>query len=150
MERIHNATDFAGDMILHLPLFQNNILSVIEQRWYALRSHMAPGLSSMSETVPVTFSISHVEPVRGCGRLVALAIVAMEVCGVELVLQGVQVVRDKNGGLEIRAPVFRHPASGVWMPAVILPDELRNALCRELLNLVRDEYSYQRKFAVLP
>lgn len=87
----------------------------------------------MTDTVPVRFEVRQVEPVHGCGKLVGLAVVAMDVAGVELVLQGVQVVWDRHGCLTVRAPVWRHPGSGQWVPAVVLPDELRDAIGQEVL-----------------
>ncbi len=87
----------------------------------------------MTDTVPVRFEVRQVEPVHGCGKLVGLAVVAMDVAGVEVVLQGVQLVRDGSGTLTVKAPVWRHPGSGQWLPAVLLPDELRDAIGAEVL-----------------
>lgn len=42
------------------------------------------------------------------------------------------------------------PCPAYGPPAVVLPDDLRDALCRELLDLVRDEYAHHGKSAVLP
>lgn len=89
----------------------------------------------MSDTGIVSFEVRGVEPVHGSGRLLALAIVVVDVDGIELVLQGVQVVRGSGGLPEVRAPVFRHPASGQWVPAVLLPPELSEAIAKEVLNI---------------
>ena len=93
----------------------------------------------MDETVPVRFTVQGVEPVRAAGRLIALAIVALDVAGVELVLQGVQVVRGVDGVLTVRPPVWRHPASGRWLPAMVLPPELQAAIGVEVLSMGKGE-----------
>lgn len=85
------------------------------------------------ETVPVRFTVLGVEPVRGTGRLVGLAVVDVDLAGVVLTLQGVQLVRDPAGRLTCRAPVWRHPVSGRWVPAVVLPPELSEAIAAEVL-----------------
>lgn len=87
----------------------------------------------VSETVPVRFEVRQVEPVRGAGKLLGLAVVVLDVAGVELVLQGVQLVRDGSGALSVRAPAWRHPGSGQWLPALVLPDKLRDAIGAEVL-----------------
>lgn len=91
----------------------------------------------MSETVPVRFEVLGVEAVHGVGRLLGLACVALDVAGVEWTLQGVQVVRGADGGLAVRAPVFRHPRDGRSLPAVVLPDGLRDAITAEVLGSFR-------------
>lgn len=73
------------------------------------------------------------EPVRGAGRLIGLAIVRLELDGVELTLQGVQVVRIP-AGLSVQAPRFRHPRDGRWLPCLVLPDELREAIGAQVLE----------------
>ena len=88
----------------------------------------------MTETVPVSYEVLQVEPVHGSGRLVGLAVVRVELAGVELTLQGVQV-RHGPAGLVVDAPQFRHPRDGRWLPAVVLPPELRDAIGREVLAL---------------
>lgn len=85
-----------------------------------------------AETVPVRFEVLGVERVDR-GRLVALANVLVDVAGVELTLQGVQVVREADG-VVVRAPAFRHPRDGRWLPAVLLPPELRDAIGAEVLS----------------
>lgn len=90
----------------------------------------------MTDTSAVRFEVRGIERVHGAGRLVALAIVAVDIEGVELVLQGVQVMREPDGGWRVRAPVWRHPGSGKWVPAVVLPDELRDAIGAEVMARV--------------
>jgi hypothetical protein len=85
------------------------------------------------DAVPVRFVVDGVERVRGSGRLIGLANVTVEIAGAWLTLQGVQVVRDASGGLTCRAPVFRHPRDGRWLPAVLLPAELQDAVGAQVL-----------------
>lgn len=89
----------------------------------------------MTESVPVRFEVLGTEPVHGAGRLVALANVALDVAGLELTLQGVSVTRDGRGALAVRGPVWRHPGSGRWLPALLLPDELQQAIGNAVLAL---------------
>jgi stage V sporulation protein G len=92
----------------------------------------------MSEFLPVTFEVIGIEPVRGSDRLVALAIVDIEVAGVAIQIQGVQVVRDARGQLSVRSPMFRC-AAGRWRSAILLPDTLREALGAEVLAAVHEQ-----------
>lgn len=88
----------------------------------------------MTETVPVRFEVLGVEAICGAGRLLGLANVLMDVAGVELTLQGVQLVRGHHGSLSVQAPQFRHPRDGRCLPAVLLPLELRDAVAAEVLR----------------
>jgi len=89
----------------------------------------------MTDTSTVRFEVRGIEQAHA-GRLVALAIVAIDIEGVELVLQGVQVLRGAGGGWVVRAPVWRHPGSGKWVPAIVLPDELRDAIASEVMATI--------------
>ena len=89
-----------------------------------------------AETALVTFQVLGVDRVDR-GRLIGLAIVEVEIGGVGMTLQGVQVVRGDDGRIVCGAPVFRHPRTGQWLPAVLLPNELRDALAREVLASFR-------------
>ncbi|MBI0432986.1 hypothetical protein [Roseomonas sp. KE0001] len=93
----------------------------------------------MSETVSVGYEVLGVEPVLGAGRLVALAVVAVEVAGLVVTLQGVQVNRAADGSLSCAAPVFRHPRTGRWLPAVSLPQRLSEAVAAEVLATAREK-----------
>ena len=86
-------------------------------------------------TQAVEFTVGKVERVRDRGALVGLAIVEVDVGGVVFTLQGVQVVQTPAGGLECRSPVFRHPAAGTWLPGVLLPPELAEAMAAEVLAI---------------
>lgn len=90
----------------------------------------------MPDTIPVEFRVLAMLPVTGRGRLLYLADVTLEIAGVELVLQGVQVVRDEANRLVCGMPQFRHPTTGTGHPAVVLPVELEDAIAAELLGAV--------------
>jgi hypothetical protein len=87
----------------------------------------------MTETTSVTYAVDGTERVAGSGRLIALANVRIEVAGIEIMLQGLQVVRGGDGALTCKAPMWRHPKSGRWLPAVLLPPELQAAVGAEVL-----------------
>ena len=89
-------------------------------------------MSGTVETVPVAFTVCGVERVNGRGTLVGLAVVEVDVTGVVLTFQGVQVVRTP-AGLECRSPVWRHPGRGQWLPGVMLPPELATAMAAEVV-----------------
>lgn len=87
-------------------------------------------------TATVTFVVTGLERLSGAGRLVALATVEIDLEGVVIVVQGVQVIRHR-GRITTQAPRFRNPRTGVWMPAVILPHELGSAIAGELHEMLR-------------
>jgi stage V sporulation protein G len=66
------------------------------------------------------------------GDIVALANVELEVAGVVIVVQGVAVTKQGR----VRAPLFRHPRTGQWLPAVRLPASLSSAVATEALAAV--------------
>ena len=68
----------------------------------------------------MSFTVVGFEWVRGKGRLAGLADVRIEIEGVVLLLQGVRVLREPDGGLACQEPRFRHP-DGRWMPVAVLP-----------------------------
>ena len=88
----------------------------------------------MSETILVEFTVRGIKPVHGRGALVALVMVELDIAGVVFTLQGVRVVETPGGGLECRAPVWRHPGRGAWLPGVLLPPELAEAMAHEVLT----------------
>lgn len=92
-----------------------------------------PAPDDAREAVAVEYTVLQVEPVYGAGRLVAVALVELDIGGVGIVWQGVQVVRRPDGALECRAPEWRHPASGRWYPAIIAPPELTAAISAAVL-----------------
>ncbi|PHK93794.1 hypothetical protein CR162_16900 [Pseudoroseomonas rhizosphaerae] len=90
----------------------------------------------MTEMQDVRFEVLGVERVAGAGKLKALAVVLVEVEGVQITLQGVQVVQGADG-LCCRAPTFRHPRDGRWLPAVALPPVLADAIAAEVLEIAQ-------------
>lgn len=89
-------------------------------------------------TTTVNFTVIDVERVHGAGRLVALAKVELELDGVVLVMQGVRVVRQCDR-ITSQAPRYRDPRTGNWLPALIIPDELGQAIAGELHRLLSCE-----------
>jgi hypothetical protein len=91
-----------------------------------------------TETLPVAYRVTSVERVTGSGRLVGLANCDVEIGGIVIALQGIQIRRLSDGGLVVAAPLWRHPRSGKWMPGVILPEELSDALADEVIQCARE------------
>ncbi len=87
-----------------------------------------------SDSVEVSFEVVRVERVDS-GRLCALATVVVTVNDVEMAIQGVRVMRQPTGMLAVEAPRFRRPG-GEWVPAVMLPPELKQAIADEILDQV--------------
>jgi hypothetical protein len=85
------------------------------------------------DSTTIEFCVLGVEPVTNRGRLAGLAVVAIQVAGIEFVLQGIQIRRHAGGGLAGFVPQFRHP-DGRWLPAVLLPPELKDAMAREIAH----------------
>jgi hypothetical protein len=90
---------------------------------------------SSDSTATVTFVVTGLERIKGAGRLVGLATVEIDLEGVVLVIQGVQVIRDRRR-ITTQAPRFRDPRTGAWTPAVILPHELGAAIAGELHQML--------------
>ena len=87
-----------------------------------------------TDSVEVSFEVVKVERVDA-GRLYALATVVVSVNDVEMAIQGVRIMRQATGMLAVEAPRFRRPG-GEWVPAVMLPEELKQALAAEILDQV--------------
>lgn len=83
----------------------------------------------------VTFAVTGFERIEGCGRVLALAALEIDFDGVMVRLQGVQVIRQGRF-IATQPPRFRNPRTGVWAPAVILPDELGSAIAQELQGML--------------
>jgi len=88
------------------------------------------------ERITVIMTVMGVEQVRDKGALIGLAIVELDIAGVVIVLQGVQVLRLPNGSLACRSPQFRR-ADGAWTSAAVLPPDLAEALGAEVLAHLR-------------
>lgn len=91
---------------------------------------------SADSTATVTFVVTALERICGAGRLVALASVEIDLEGVVVLVQGVQVIRHR-GHITTQAPRFRNPKTGTWMPAVVLPQELGVAIAEELHQMLQ-------------
>jgi hypothetical protein len=91
----------------------------------------------MTDTVSVSFEVVDFRRVHGARDLLALATVDINLDGIAVTLRGVQVLRLPNGKLQARAPHYR-TTTGVWAPAVTLPDELERAIGAEVLALVTE------------
>ena len=87
-----------------------------------------------NETETVTFSVVGVERVQGRGNLVALAIVELELAGVLMTLQGLQVRRVSPERITVALPAFKHPRDGVMRTAIVLPSELSDAIGASVAN----------------
>lgn len=79
-----------------------------------------------ANTLPVQVEVLGVEIVNK-GGLLALANVRISFDGVEIELQGVQVRRHPGERVTVDSPCFRG-GDGRWMPAVVLPPELGQAV----------------------
>ena len=71
---------------------------------------------SSDSTATVTFVVTGLERIEGAGRLIALATVEIDLEGVVVVIQGVQVIRDRRR-ITTQAPRFRNPRTGAWTPS---------------------------------
>ncbi len=86
----------------------------------------------MSETLDVRYTVLCLERVK-IGPLVGLANAEIDIAGVVVSLQGIQVLSAPGGGYGVRAPRFRD-GTGVWRSAVVLPREIQDALATEILR----------------
>lgn len=69
----------------------------------------------------------------GRRRLMGLAQVEVTLDGVAIVLQGVRILRRADGLSYVEPPCFRH-TDGDMIPAVVLPEELEDAVARAVLE----------------
>lgn len=95
----------------------------------------------MSETAVVHCTVLELRPARQ-GRVLALATVQIEIEGIVLTIEGVQVHRfrfpgDPRDMIGVRPPQYR-AADGCWRDAIHMPREVEEALgdvvlaeCRE-------------------
>lgn len=95
------------------------------------------GGGGAAETSVVTFAVTGFERIPGKGRLAGLADVRIEIEGVVLLLQGVRVLHEPDGGLACQEPRFRHP-DGRWVQVAVLPPELSDAIAGAVLALAGD------------
>ena len=90
-----------------------------------------------AETSVVSFAVNGFEWVWGKGRLAGLDDLRIEIEGVVVLLQGMRVLREPDGGLACQEPRFRHP-DGRWVQVAVLPPELSEAIAATVLALARD------------
>ena len=86
---------------------------------------------AFTDTLPVTFEVLEVERIER-GTILAAACVRVEIQGVEVLVQGVTMRRDGQNRANINPPQFRDPRTGNWYPAVVLPQELWDAIALEI------------------
>ena len=88
------------------------------------------------ESSPVAVTVLGVDRVRGRGRLLALAMVELEIDGVPIRLQGVQVLRGRRPGtVDVSMPCYRH-TTGEMIPCVALPDVVEAAIAQEVVAVM--------------
>ncbi len=80
------------------------------------------------ETATVELTLTDFELVS-IGRIKALASITIGVGGIEFELRGVRVIEDRRGQVTISGPTFRG-TRGEWIPATVLPAEIREPLGR--------------------
>jgi stage V sporulation protein G len=71
----------------------------------------------------VTVTALSITPTFGSAKLIATADVAISIDGVEFIIHGVHVRAD-GFGTRVGLPRYRD-ASGEWLSAITLPDEIR-------------------------
>ena len=85
------------------------------------------------ETATISFTLLGLERARDRGRLLGLASAEILLAGVAVTVQGIRIIYEPDGSLLVQPPRFRHP-DGHWLPAVILPPELAEAIAAEVLD----------------
>lgn len=88
-----------------------------------------------ADAMTATFTVAALERIDGHGLLRALAALEIDFDGVVLRLQDVQVIRQGKR-ITTQAPRFRNPKTGIWVPALILPDELGAAILQEVQSML--------------
>jgi len=84
-----------------------------------------------------TITVRHLRPLQG-RTVYALLDADIEIGGVVISIVGVQARHLAKGGTSVHLPTFRD-ADGKWRAAVILPDEIREALCDAVLAFMVEE-----------
>lgn len=75
-----------------------------------------------AETITIHCECIAITAVQGGGRLLALADVAVEIAGIEVLINAVRVMAE-SAGTAVRLPVDRQ-----GRPVVVLPEEIRGHL----------------------
>jgi hypothetical protein len=92
-----------------------------------------------ADAVVVTFAVTAIEPLAGCGSLRAMANVRVNIDErFEFTLCGVQVRRLPNGQLLVQAPQFRDPKSGRPLPCIVAAPELTDAIGAEVIAAMEE------------
>lgn len=84
----------------------------------------------------VEVRLTGLEEVRGRGQLRSLLTAELEIGGVVLTIQGIQVREDARG-FALRWPEFR-AGDGRWWPALVAPDVIGQALLEAWLEAEAD------------
>jgi len=84
-----------------------------------------------------TITVRHLRPLQG-RTVYALLDADIEIGGIVVMVVGVQARNLPGGGTSIHLPTFRDH-DGVWRAAVILPDEIREALCDAVLDFMVED-----------
>jgi hypothetical protein len=98
-------------------------------------AHEIPAMDH--ETATATFTLLGLERARDRGRLLGLASAEILLAGVAVTVQGIRIIYEPDGSLLVQPPRFRHP-DGHWLPAVVLPPELAEAIAAEVLEAFRE------------
>lgn len=90
----------------------------------------------VTEQVAVSYEVIGLEWIRRPSRVVAIACALVTIAGIETLVQGILVKRLPDGKLTVSAPVWRHPVTGDFHPAVKLPPEVSEAIAAELFTMM--------------
>lgn len=93
----------------------------------------------LAEIVTVEFEILNAERLSGAGRVLAVASVRLDIAGVEIELHGLTVRRQDGGGYGMHLPAWRHPTTGKWLAAAVLPSELATAIGEAVFAVLEQE-----------
>lgn len=87
------------------------------------------------DTAPVLVTVLSVDRPRKQKHVLAICTVAVEVDGVEIVIRGVTVRKERDTGT-VELPHVRHPVTSEFMEAIGLPEEVRRPLGWAVLDAV--------------
>lgn len=85
------------------------------------------------DTSTASFEVLEVMRLEGRGRLIAFAQVEVTLDSVPIMTQGWRVLRRSDGLSTVEPPCYRH-ADGDLVPAIVLPEELEDAIARSVLK----------------
>jgi stage V sporulation protein G len=84
----------------------------------------------------VLITVLSVTPVRA-GKLFAFASVEIDLDGVRLEIHGIRAIRVEPISIKIQLPTYRD-ATGVWRPALTLPEEMHGPIGDIVLDALID------------